>query len=67
MKCPSDPSHGPLIPLVGGERYGWYCPHQEHDGWKNRGRTRSFFRTAEAELAPGTMTEVMAANRGYGR
>lgn len=49
LLCPTDPSHGPLIPWPGSERFGWYCPRQEHDGRGDVPRTRAFFKTAEAE------------------
>lgn len=28
--CPSDPTHGPLLAVVGVE--GFWCPSQDHDG-----------------------------------
>lgn len=49
LLCPADPSHGPLIPWTGNPRWGWHCPHQDHDGWGDRPRTRPFFTTEEAE------------------
>ncbi len=49
MKCPTDPVHGSLVPLADNERWGWYCPHQEHDGHGERPASRAFFTTAEAD------------------
>jgi hypothetical protein len=48
FRCPVDASHGKLLDWPTA-RFGWFCPHQSHDGWKDRPRTRAFFRTAEAE------------------
>ena len=56
LLCPTDPSHGPLLPLLkataNGE--GWYCPAQAHD----RSGVRPFFTTADAETPH--WTEVAA-------
>lgn len=53
LYCPTDPSHGMLVGLrdttARGE--GWYCPHQAHDGGKDRAASRPFFTTAQAEAA----------------
>lgn len=53
LLCPTDPGHGSLIPLAQATRRGegWLCPHQEHDGWKDRPHRRPFFTTAQAEAA----------------
>lgn len=48
MTCPIDPSHGRLYDWVS-ERFGFYCPHWAHDGFKDRPATRRFFTTEEAE------------------
>jgi hypothetical protein len=53
LRCPIVPAHGTLYALAEatprGE--GWYCPHQEHDGWKDQPYSRPFFTTAVAEAA----------------
>jgi len=53
-RCPANPEHGPCLP-ISHERWGWYCPHSEHDG-RLRGHrdgeavpTRAFFTTIEVE------------------
>lgn len=46
--CPVDPSHGRLLDWPT-ERWAWYCPSQEHDGYRNHPATRAFFTTSEAE------------------
>ncbi len=51
VKCPTDPAHGSLIPLTGGTGdWGWFCPHQDHDGFKDRPASRAFFRTSEVDV-----------------
>lgn len=54
-KCPVDPAHGNVIAWTGHPRWGWRCPHQDHDG-RPHGHplgpapvTRSFFTTAEVD------------------
>ncbi len=56
LLCPSDPEHGPLIPLVEPTASGeaWYCPHRVHDGRGETPRTRPYFTTAQAEAATRT-------------
>lgn len=55
LVCPTDPSHGLLIPNPGDETQGWYCPNQAHDGRSDKHKdgpippTRSRFTTEEAE------------------
>lgn len=53
LLCPTDYGHGLLVPLADTTRQGegWYCPHQEHDGWRDRPFRRPFFTTAQAEEA----------------
>jgi hypothetical protein len=53
LLCPTDPSHGTLIPLTEATQRGegWYCPDQDHDGWKEQPFRRPFFTTADAEDA----------------
>lgn len=46
--CPADPSHGAVLDWPT-SRWGFYCAHQDHDGWKERPATRAFFRTSEVE------------------
>ncbi len=53
LLCPIEPGHGALLGLVEATRRGegYYCPHQDHDGWRDRPATRPFFTTAQAEEA----------------
>lgn len=52
--CPVDPRHGRVLDAPG-ERFSWYCPHQEHDGRPSTHAlgaapsTRSYFTTEEVE------------------
>jgi hypothetical protein len=73
--CPTDPSHGPLLPLAiptaRGE--GWYCPNQTHDPSRREAGTRPFFttdelhpaspRTADPDLAGGAGVPLRAETR----
>lgn len=57
-RCPVDPAHGPLLDFPTAS-WSFYCPSQEHDGWKDRPYRRPFFTTADAEAA----TEVARRER----
>lgn len=46
--CPVDPAHGPVVPVVN-SRWGWYCPHQAHDGLRGKPSTRAYFTTVEVD------------------
>jgi hypothetical protein len=46
--CPADSTHGRLIPWPHSPVYGWFCPSQLHDGYRDRPATRAFFTTDEA-------------------
>lgn len=61
MKCPVDPAHGHVIGLAGHPVWGYYCPAQPHDGFRDREPTRAFFTTTEAEtgvLLPRDVAEL---------
>ena len=78
LDCPEDPRHGPLIPWARSERWGWYCPHQEHAGRPGShplgaaSQTRAFFTTDEAEVGltsssvPGRRPSTGGALGGLG-
>ena len=50
LLCPACPEHGKLLDWSS-ERWGFYCPHRDHEGRPAKGvaPTRAFFRTEEAE------------------
>lgn len=47
LVCPTDAAHGALVPWTHNPDFGWYCPDQDHDGFKDRPQTRAFFATSE--------------------
>lgn len=58
LVCPIEIRHGAVIALAGNPRWGFHCPHTDHDGrlrshpLGEAPRTRSFFTTAEIEAGP---------------
>lgn len=62
-RCPADPSHGPLLDAPGAD-HGFYCPHEAHYGRPESHQdgpsapSNPYFRTDEAEWAPGELMEV---------
>lgn len=56
--CPTGgPAHGPLVGLAANPRWGFHCPHQDHDGRPKTHpdgeapSTRHNFTTAEVDAA----------------
>lgn len=48
LRCPSDPTHGPLIETTAGRLY---CPHQSHDGRHGTAPTAAYYSLDAAEAA----------------
>jgi hypothetical protein len=46
--CPVDPAHGPALDWPT-DRWGFHCPHRDHDGHGELAPSRAFFTTAEVE------------------
>jgi hypothetical protein len=76
LVCPVEPKHGRVM-AVTGSRWGWYCPHADHDGRLPSHPlgaalgTRSHFTTAEVEAGcllatPWSTPEQSAALLGAG-
>lgn len=48
-RCPVNRDHGPVLPLAAPGRWGWMCPHQDHDAGPKRVGSRFLFTTLEVE------------------